>query len=1618
MTAYSYNGCTIAVEKEWPTEEKIKEILVGGGCNAAYILVANGSDNYNIGYYNSLGERSFYGIGEQPSLKEGDYEGKQTELAAIITAAEQLNPASKGRNSSGSTDNASANESYENSVSLTPKETAVLLQDTLNRIEKLMHHQHIPIYQIPIKNSAEKLTVRITPETKAVAKSHDQEASAAQPQYLSYLIDTAQEQQLYWHLSHKGVGRTTATVVSVLQKSVADFQGDVAIKKESLKDYWQKTWGFEDSSEKSLEKIEPVVTFMKDLNQLTLPFTELESLINNAPKDNPLSVLTAAIATFEKGFESKIEALTGKLLDEYAKNLLSQFLTRAQAKITTFKDRIAYLEAITPDSSDIMRLFCAQNLSSTETASTLKCQKVFSLGKFENNVMEDLLDTSIDIVYALTDDRIKQSLIKNPAVKHLAAAKESVRLQGSLYGARDVNTREVIPESMLQRQRLCAMDTADLASCQYREVTLEAGEKPTLQTLSAAISKITGLKEGLKNAAYVVVGEELYYINRARAQCASVGNASQITGIEGLVPNTDTGLTSEQLTAISKATGHSTQQFISSQSLVSFAGDLSEHDQAICVLTGKKYHGKETYLSQHAKETHWDTAYRIGHGVATVVWWPVALGIEVAACAGRVGLTILSSGTALVSTEWADNIDLLGQKSHEWVGDTWGYAATQRAANQYYHRIPEKINNANDDATKSQEGPQGTATKIVTDDHQAVLTAVAHHPDKLFSNIANHYLSGSSTVRIMKEQIQGIGQAIYNIPYEIAHTVNSTYEKMAGKDWLTEPGLDGAIVGMVNATKSIENVDATANSERGSGVNVSSEAPENLEVSGNLPVPVKTNSETKAKKAEREFLEKFAAMNAYFEELQLRQEIAAKARGEGNNLPIHYDNRADMGLMRKADTDSILDFVDEVFVKGLCHTLINEMFNEAPLVSAVMFALSLASFGIMTGFIAGPAALTYLPGIIGKSFTGQVANTRFVSASAANFLQFKLADGAFIGLSKIYELDFKFLKSLGNHPEALLAFAALTAIGYGIGCLGHLPSTISVANSPSISIEPLVMIPNAISPEAHEAIIGGVIPLISIELAFIGLKSLLFLDALASGRHHPDICATRSCELLDGIINVLLLEDKQSRRDAILYLLEDLGVPLSEAMMENAVVKQFFDNIETFKPATTVAAKKDNLTHNSSVSNAAMSGNTKESAPENPAKKTDANTENAMPSTSTPTFYKRKTRAKQNHITQKDLKAAHAALTEELKVLQCYEAKGIKVSGKDQERVYNHLDALYDQYNYRCRQQGRYDLQLDKSAVLHDFLMGHCYKGMPMLTRIPSSMVGLFWRPIKIQMDSPFIVAKAKISYAKDALLFSHASAIIGEMARSFNMGVTLFTRFTVSGFGLGALGLKGIDAARNWYHSDDKSTLYQAADAAVTHYIDFHNLKLPGYEQRQIYYADFSRGADKNSNLKATLAADLTTLADVAKKGVVVYAKNIRPEDQKSIAENKTGSTGNSNDLVSDKKAGFAIDAATNSRYTRAALRQTAIDNETPGQETSGALIKMTPAQIRNGGFESKGSERYDETGAAMKLYKRKSNNTAPAGASAAPLPATHDNLQQTTRSMWLLSKILAIFRTPSNAP
>lgn len=463
-------------------------------------------------------------------------------------------------------------------------------------------------------------------------------------------------------------------------------------------------------------------------------------------------------------------------------------------------------------------------------------------------------------------------------------------------------------------------------------------------------------------------------------------------------------------------------------------------------------------------------------------------------------------------------------------------------------------------------------------------------------------------------------------------------------------------------------------------------------------------------------------------------------------------------------------------IRLLSDDLIDSFLRESPGISTLGAMLAAGTFGLSMLPSSTVAALKMtlilqklqiMPNVLGKNVTGQALSEGMEAKLFAAIFQYKAIVIAPELVKMPIDGDLGVFKKIFHNPE-MMAFGLLccTAVGFGLG-------QVPVINFPMLEKStgvdgaqgPYVMLANFFIEEAHhsnEAAVGvNMMP-----YAFLGLKSLLFLQGLTEGQKR----ASKQHSVVENFF------EEWNNRGIQKTSFEDMlrteqGIQFQsffdEMCKNESTLARQFDDLQS--KIQTIQQKINDATENKVINVSEMANGSKKHVAESNFSTIALNQDVTTPE-KTP------------------LKKAFEELQQALQWIKMAEEGNYltfdqknKFFNSDPTKFYDHLHKLFENYNQEALKTKRVDLRIDGSDVLKDFYTKHCYKGTNNFLR---ALIwfgnGLFITPafrrtkqaVFVAMgDSPAMREQFKRSRAKDIFLteqFVTTAASMGHATARF----------------------------------------------------------------------------------------------------------------------------------------------------------------------------------------------------------------------------------------------------------
>jgi|GEM_PF-5397411 len=443
-----------------------------------------------------------------------------------------------------------------------------------------------------------------------------------------------------------------------------------------------------------------------------------------------------------------------------------------------------------------------------------------------------------------------------------------------------------------------------------------------------------------------------------------------------------------------------------------------------------------------------------------------------------------------------------------------------------------------------------------------------------------------------------------------------------------------------------------------------------------------------------------------------------------------------------------LDFISDI-AAGAVGT-VDFAFTEDPGIATPMFVLALLCAGaLLFPSLAGVIppqvvnSLQWLPKQIAKAFMGKLSLETGLSGMAlniiSNFLQWQLMTYGIKGALEVYHGNFEWVRTLFERPEEItLGAATFVSMGYAVGLIPNLPPGVNIfppsshpflialGNYPTGIYNGFSNTFNAIINESTETAHHGAFGLNTLELAFIGLKSILFIYGLVSGTHQVSITPL-------NLDTKKLCEDYEQagapqRKSIIHQLLRQHGISDPNSTLATKIT----DALRPIAPQPEIAIK-------------------------NPSPEEQA-------------FIKTREKLKKYLKMVQDMEVLGIAIDLDLDNNNSSTNYQSKLHA---ELIYDELFFAIEEYNQAARKVGLFHEQIDGNQFLHNFYNKHCYAGSSgwhkILFGILLFPVTWIWRGFKYLVGTPSMRQQVKKSFCKDfAMLLQLIPDVIAPISRSF----------------------------------------------------------------------------------------------------------------------------------------------------------------------------------------------------------------------------------------------------------
>lgn len=548
--------------------------------------------------------------------------------------------------------------------------------------------------------------------------------------------------------------------------------------------------------------------------------------------------------------------------------------------------------------------------------------------------------------------------------------------------------------------------------------------------------------------------------------------------------------------------------------------------------------------------------------------------------------------------------------------------------------------------------------------------------------------------------------------------------------------------------------------------------------------------------------------------------------------PIRQDTDEAGDDTQEYETPKLCDYNEitsplEVFreiMLTLSDTVVDPMFRKSPGAATLFFTISLATFGsylvpqaTLGNLGAFARYLQSVTNLLSTHFTGKEA-IGFEEQMIACFLEWKLGFFTTELLIEVQQGHYDFLAELFEEPEKIsLGIVGLTGMGVLVQYLPLLPSRITLPGGisiPNIYTETI----NLFIDEARGAA-TGTFPCTTLEFAFLGLKFGMLLHSMLTGSHLSE-AEVRSKQ--NAITHIMIA----SKNQGVFRHLESAQRVQAFAL----IVEEYRSTLTEDEITSLTHYIRDNLPNTADVQ------------------------EQVLPEA-------------EDHRTE--LAKAHEALNEAISLLSDSRNPIHIHTHNDAQKLFDHVDSLFNRYNYALQQTGNSDFCIDKRDVLDRLYNHYVYQGSNNLARIFSIIPGypltLVWRGIKYATASffnkPSIMHQIQKSFNKDLVLaFQLLSTIVSTMG-AFARGVSYMLRGIIGGIALivmpipfllyraGASIANGVRRLLDIEPSPPATwnDWFGAIDNAVCN-VAFHRIRTPQW--LRTIYADASRIAGRNSDL------------------------------------------------------------------------------------------------------------------------------------------------------------------------
>lgn len=471
--------------------------------------------------------------------------------------------------------------------------------------------------------------------------------------------------------------------------------------------------------------------------------------------------------------------------------------------------------------------------------------------------------------------------------------------------------------------------------------------------------------------------------------------------------------------------------------------------------------------------------------------------------------------------------------------------------------------------------------------------------------------------------------------------------------------------------------------------------------------------------------------------------------------------------------DMYIDPAVEVCV-DIADLVVGPMFRKSPGAATLFFMISNASLGAMfAGAAAGQAghALTYVPEILSKLFTGKEISNSIAAQVIAVFLEWKIGFFTTEGIASVIKGDFEFLKEIFHEPEKItLALSILVTAGWAMHYLPLIPDNVKIGDLeiPLASIPLPVNIPgigdhipniyfelyNMFVIESEECFMEAEMPASFLEDSFLSLKFLILCEGLLSGKHKAKLKDITRELIKDIRENLEKLQLPANSDEATIKEVRSCV----DALLEKYEIRDIQENKELFGPLKEAILKtaEDLIPQRKAL--AAMF----EKAMPQPRLSPDLQEDGELTTV------------------KKELKQAILTVRKMSLIGERFD------SVTDARLYYDYLDRTFEKYNFSQREVGHFDKQIDKRPYLESFYNQNCHIGsnnfIRALTCIPGYPFTKLYQLLQKALatfvfDSPSTLHKVAKSEAKNTAMLWQLVAMFGRMGHEVIRAYTYTAR-------------------------------------------------------------------------------------------------------------------------------------------------------------------------------------------------------------------------------------------------